>query len=50
MNELDFRDYRLIIFLCLERKSIIGLEEAEKEGTTDLYRKVCALMRDYNDE
>lgn len=44
------QDLQLIIFLCMERKSSIGLEEAEKQDIADLYRKSCAILRGYSDE
>lgn len=45
-ESLNFRDLQLITFLCLARQKEIGLEASENEGTADLYRKVCSIMRD----
>lgn len=49
MNEFDIQELQLIIFLCIERKSIIGLDESEREEAADLYRHACALIRNYNE-
>lgn len=49
MNDFDIKELQLIIYLCIERISIIGLEESEKEGTVDLYWHACALLRNYDD-
>ena len=49
MIDFDMQELQLITFLCMERKSIIGLDEAEKEGTADLYRHACALIRSYDE-
>ena len=50
MNDLTFAEYQLIIFLCFDRKNRVGLEEAEEEGTGDLYRKVSSIIRGYSEE
>lgn len=45
-ESLSFKDFQLITFLCLTRQKEIGIEESEKEGTADLYRKVCLMIRE----
>jgi hypothetical protein len=34
----------------MQRQKIVGLEQAEKEGTADVYRKACLQLRDDADE
>lgn len=43
MNDFTLKELQLIMFLCFKRKSIVGDEECEDEGTADLYRKTCAI-------
>lgn len=50
MSELNEKDIQLIMFLCFQRKSIVGLDECDQEGTSDLYRKCCAILRDEKNE
>lgn len=50
MTDFDIKELQLIIFLCMDRANIIGKEECEKEGTADLYRHACSLLRDNDDQ
>ena len=50
MTQFDMKELQLITFLCMQRKQIVGLHEAEKEGTADIYRKACAMLREDDDE
>lgn len=50
MNDFTLKELQLITFLCFHRKSIVGGDECENEGTADLYRKTCAIIREIKDE
>lgn len=50
MNEFTKEELQLIIFLCFQRKSVVGMEKCEDEGTGDLYRKTCCMLREDNNE
>ena len=50
MNYFEPEELQLIIFLCMQRKQIVGIEESEKEGTADLYGHACAIIRNSTDE
>lgn len=50
MNEFTTKELEHIIFLCFSRKQSVGIEEAEQEGTGDLYRKIAAMIRDDGNE
>jgi hypothetical protein len=50
MIDFDIQELQLVVFLCMQRKAVVGIEACEKEGTADLYRKACAIIRDYTDE
>jgi hypothetical protein len=50
VTDFDIKELQLIIFLCMDRANIIGKEECEKEGTADLYRHACSLLRDNDDQ
>ena len=44
MTDFDPQELQLIIFLCIQRQSVVGIEECEKEGTSDLYNHAWALV------
>ena len=50
MFNFDIQELQLIVFLCMDRAHSIGKDDAEKEGTADLYRKACAMLREYGDD
>ena len=48
MNDFTKDELELIIFLCFQRKYIVGMDECDQEGTSDLYRKTCSILRKNN--
>ena len=50
MNDFKKQDLQLIAFLCMQRQNIVGIDQCEEEGTTDIYRKTCSQLREDNDE
>ncbi len=50
IDYLDNKELQLILFLCMARKNVVGLEECKKEGTHDLYSHVCALLREEDND